>query len=183
MCGTYMDHLLHIFFYYVFAAQCWQQMGTQFTTYVGCLKQNFDTSIVQGSSSFAINMILRDHNNRYKGGKVMRFDKKVSVFEAEIIRIDESLSWISTRAKDRVRIEFDSLLAESKYHLEIGSIIDACRMKLASRHGVSLHYVRRLVNRRAHLVARIPCELNDYINLAYPPHQVLESLMYDVLHE
>lgn len=155
----------------------------------GLLKVNVDASIVEGSSHFSVGMVLRDHRGDYLGGKVMKVAAAVSVLEAEAIGIDEALSWISSRTEGRVCVESDSLTAvqainsQSVYHLEIGHILDACRLKLSVRPNIHVKHVRRLANRTAHLVARVPCELNCCIDLVSPPRFVLESLMYDALIE
>ncbi|XP_074352905.1 uncharacterized protein LOC141692062 [Apium graveolens] len=155
----------------------------------GCLKLNVDANIVPGSSSFAIGMILRDHSGQYLRGKVMKFEREVYVFEAEMVGIEDALSWILVKTEGKVCIESDSLLAlavqavneGSSNQFEIGHTIQACRLTLAARSNVSVQHVRRLANRAAYLMERIPYELNSYIDVMSPPCNVLESMMYDVL--
>lgn len=61
-----------------------QQSNAKWVALVpGSFKLNVDASIVEGSSSFSIGMVLRNHRGQFVGGKVMRFEKKVTVFEAE----------------------------------------------------------------------------------------------------
>lgn len=108
---------------------------------VGCLKVNVDASVMPDASFFAIGMVQRDHTGGFVGGKVMRFEKTVFVFEAETIGIHGALSWIMYTAEGEVCIESDSLLAvqainrELSYQFEIGHVIDACRLMLLIEEG------------------------------------------------
>lgn len=60
---------------------------------------NVDVSVLQGSSSFVIGMILRDYTGCFLWGRVMRFDKEMFVFDAETVGINKVLSWILTRLR------------------------------------------------------------------------------------
>ena len=52
---------------------------------LGTLKLNVDASVKQGQSSFAIGMVLRNHEGHYISGKTARFQGSTSVVEAEIV--------------------------------------------------------------------------------------------------
>lgn len=119
----------------------------------------------------------------------MRFSGEVSVLEAEVIGINEALSWLKDRTHAPICMESDSLTAVrainkgTQYQLELGHILEECRRKIAARGGLILKHVRRLANRTAHMVAHFPCELNSYVNFVSPPRQVLDSLMYDAISD
>lgn len=105
--------------------------------------------------------------------------------EAEVVGIEEALSWVVSKGLSNVSVESDSLMAvkaingTANFHLEIGHSIDACRSILASRIDVGVSHVRRLANRAAHCMARIPCALNSYGMVRSPPRNVLDAVMYD----
>lgn len=65
-------------------------------------------------------------------------------------------------------------------HSEVGYTVEACQKILKSRENLRVSYVKRLANRAAHLMARVPCSLNNYNYYETPPHCVLETIMYDV---
>lgn len=65
-------------------------------------------------------------------------------------------------------------------HLESGMVIEQCRYLLSTRVGVSLSFVKRQANRVAHLLARLSCALNSFIDISFPPRCVLETLKSDV---
>lgn len=67
-----------------------------------CLKLYVDASLVQGASSFAVGWIFRDRDGEFEGGRVMRFNREVTVLEAESTRILESLSWVLDRFTNKV---------------------------------------------------------------------------------
>lgn len=60
----------------------------------GTLKLNVDASVIQGSTSFRVGMLLRDH---FIHDKCMHFAGEVSALEAESIGICEALSWMLSR--------------------------------------------------------------------------------------
>lgn len=130
----------------------------------GNFKVNVDASVGIDSSSFSVGMILRDYKGVFMRGKTMRFGgtRTRSVFEAESIGNNEALTWILSLQIDNVTIETHSLLtvqALDKHHaneLEVGNIIESCRLKLVSRNDFSFKLVRKQANRAAHLMARIP---------------------------
>lgn len=119
----------------------------------------------------------------------MRFSRIASVMEAETTGIEEALLWIVSKGVTNVCIESDSLLAvqavngSTRFQLEVGHIIELCRSILASRADVNVQHVRRLANRTAHCMARIPCALNSMISIMIPPRNVLDSVMYDASFE
>lgn len=95
----------------------------------GQLKLNVDASIVEGQSTFAVGMILRNHYDQYIAGRTMRFVGSVSVLEAEIIGITEALLWSQQVTDGMVSVESDSLLGVTTINrsqlnfLELGDLI------------------------------------------------------------
>lgn len=88
---------------------------------LGKVKINVDASIFQGSSCFAIGMVARNQSGAFIGGRTMKFSRVASVLEAELIGIEETLSWDMSNGERDVLIEFDSLLA-------VQAIYGSCRL-------------------------------------------------------
>lgn len=151
----------------------------------GKFKVNVDAGIAEGSNCFTIGMLLRDHTGFFLEGRTMKLNRTVSVMEAETTGIEEALLWITSRNITNICIESDSLLAvqaingTGEFHSEVGHSINICRSILASRSDICVQHVRRLANRAAHCMARIPCELNSVMCVMNPPRNVLDSVMYD----
>lgn len=97
----------------------------------------------------------------------------------------EALSWVLEITELSLVVETDALLMVSAIqkkqsnHLEVGHVLDACNSILARRSNVSVVHVKKLANKVAHSMARIPCSLNDFIVFQSPPLSVLEKIMYD----
>ena len=89
-----------------------------------------------------------------------------TVFEAEALVILVGLHWLQVLNYDRVVIESDSLLAVRALQdtqdnlLEVGHVLNACRITLDSKSGYSVSFVKRQVNGVAHLVTKLPCSLD-----------------------
>lgn len=155
----------------------------------GKFKVNVDAGIVEGSTCFTIGMLLRDHTGFFLEGRTMKLNRTVSVMEAETTGIEEALLWITSRGITDICIESDSLLAvqaingTSVFYSEVGHSISICRSILANRSDICVQHVRRLANRAAHYMARIPCELNSVMSILNPPRNVLDSVMYDAYFE
>ncbi|XP_074352920.1 uncharacterized protein LOC141692079 [Apium graveolens] len=77
----------------------------------GKIKVNVDAAIVQGSSYFSAGMLLRDSTWVFLEGKTMKFNRVLSVMEAESTAIEEALKWIASKGIKDVCVESDSLLA------------------------------------------------------------------------
>lgn len=63
----------------------------------GKLKINVDAVVTQGVSFFSVGMLLRDSNGVFLEGKTMKFNRVVSVMEAETTAIEEALVWIESK--------------------------------------------------------------------------------------
>lgn len=59
-------------------------------------------------------------------------------------------------------------------------MIQQCRSLIESQGSISLDFVKKQANRVAHLLARLPCTQNSFIDLSSPPRFVLETLMSDI---
>ena len=109
-----------------------------------------------------------------------------SVFEAECIGVREALSWLQSYRDWKVVVETDSLLTASALCtgrnnlLEVGHVIDQCRMLLHSLPGVCVKHVRKQANKVAHSLARIPCLLNCFIIFSSPPTHLVETVLRDL---
>ncbi|XP_074373526.1 uncharacterized protein LOC141713854 [Apium graveolens] len=132
----------------------------------GWLKLNVDATVRTCDDSFSMGLVLRDHTGVFVACKTVRQPPLGTVIEAEALTILEGLQWILTLPHGGVYIESDSLtnvraLQCSRDNLlEVGYILDACRIILDSRPGYSISFVKRQANRVAHLVDRLPCSIN-----------------------
>lgn len=63
--------------------------------------------------------------------------------------------------------------------LEVGEVIEECKQGLQGLPLVSLSFIRKIANRVAHNIARIPCLANSQITFTSPPTCLLEALSYD----
>lgn len=150
----------------------------------GHLKLNVDASVFMDSGSFSIGMVLRDHNGLFLKGKTMRFPGNVQVFEAEAVGVHEALLEAASSVSQPLIIETDSLMVvqalqkRRQYQTEVGSTLEACQDILASKTSFRISHVRKLANKAAHLLARVPCSLNSYNYFDAPPQSVLGTIMY-----
>lgn len=127
--------------------------------------------------SFTVGMVLRDFRGSFIAGKNFSLPLPDSIFEVEAIGVNEALSWIiKQHLQDRkIVVEMDSLLtvqsmrSNSVNCLEVGEVLDLCRLWLQHLEGVSVNFVRNYDNRVAHEFARIPCLVNCQNYYPSPP--------------
>lgn len=87
--------------------------------------------------------------------------------------------------RENVEIESDSLLTVQAIvggtdnYLEVGSMLQECRSLISNRPDISISFVKKQANKVAHLLARVPCEVNCFNDFLSPPQLVLESILYD----
>lgn len=154
----------------------------------GVLKLNVDASVCSGAETFSVGMVLRDHLGSFLAGKNLRLFAPVSVVEAEVVGVREALSWIKEMhlQNTRVIIETDSLLtvqaikSKEQNYLEVGAVIDDCKLQLQHLTEARIHFTRKQANRVAHEIARIPCLANCQNLFTSPPTCLLETLLFDI---
>lgn len=148
----------------------------------GRMKVNVDAHIVAGCSWFSCGLILRDHQGKFIRARTHRFVGIVPVVEAEAIGVLEATRWINSLGMHDVDIESDSLVTVQainkavENYLEVGVVFQKCREFLNDRRDISVSFVKKQANKVAHLIARVPCEVNCFIDLMTPPRSVLEPL-------
>lgn len=141
----------------------------------GTFKLNVDASFFAGANSFSIGMVLRDQHGTFVEGRTLSLPCPTTVMEAECLGIREALSWVKVMNCRKVQVESDSLdsiralRGENVSLLEVGHIIDHCKMLLKDLVGVSVNHIRRQANKVAHGLARIPCSINCHIVFLSPP--------------
>lgn len=97
------------------------------------------------------------------------------------IGVMEALLWTSD-FPDAIAVETDSLFIvnaikhKSTSRLEIGHVIQQCRDYLATRTSISRGFVKKLSNNVAHKLARLSCELNNFVTHIFPPQILLETI-------
>lgn len=95
-------------------------------------------------------------------GKCLSLPRLATVLEAESIGVREALSWLMEDANRNVTVKTDSLLVVRALKggtvnlLEVGSVLEHCRLLLRDLPQVTLGHVRKQANRVAHSLARIP---------------------------
>lgn len=108
-----------------------------------------------------------------------------SVFEAEVAAIREGLLWLVDLPYQHITVESDSLLAVRAINnshdnvLEVGFMLDECRVIVQSRPGLSINFAKRQANQAAHLMARVACLPDCQSTYTSPPSVLLETLLYD----
>ncbi|XP_074346503.1 uncharacterized protein LOC141685290 [Apium graveolens] len=114
------------------------------TVEVGVNKLNMGRMLwIEGESSFSIGMVLRDDHGYFIKGKNMRFSGEVTVMEAEARGVQEAITWIENLRLQGISIESDAQLmvkavnSHLEYYLEVGYIIEYCKMKLMNRPDLS----------------------------------------------
>ncbi|XP_074323179.1 uncharacterized protein LOC141660115 [Apium graveolens] len=153
----------------------------------GRLKINVDAHIVLGNPWFSCGLVLRDHGGNFIAARARRFAGVVPVVEAEAIAILEATRWASLLDLQHVDVESDSLISvqainkTSENYLEAGVVFQECRDVLRARSDIVLSFIKKQANKVAHSVARVPCDVNCFVDFSTPPHSVLEYLVSDNL--
>ena len=151
----------------------------------GEYKVNVDASWFQGADSFSIGIVLRNHSGCFVEGRTVALPQAMDVLEAEALGIREALSWVKNMEARTVTVESDSFVAvnaingQNKFLLEVGHIIDHCRLMLQSLPNVSVKYIRKQANEVAHGLAKMPCSINCFVIFTSPPTHLVETCKFD----
>ncbi|XP_074368461.1 uncharacterized protein LOC141708634 [Apium graveolens] len=130
-------------------------------------------------------MVLRDGSGEFIEGRKLALPYPATVLEAESMGVREALSWVMSRQERRVIVETDSLLTvravlgKQEYALEIGHVIEHCKLLLQLLPEVSVSFVRKQANKLAHSLARIPCSIYCYNVFTSLPTHLLETIAND----
>lgn len=149
----------------------------------GILKLNVNASVIQGSSTFRVGMILRDYEGHFVQGKCIHIGGEVSPLEVEVFGICEALSWMFARIGQTVQVESDSMVVvgaicnNKANHLEVENDFNMCRVIMRYRPDLSICYVRKQANETAHLMAHVSCKLDSYNLFLSAPVSVLETVV------
>lgn len=99
------------------------------------------------------------------------------------------MEWVLALGVTNVEIESDSLMLvqaikrSTVYFLEVGNILQdmICLLRIGT---ISLFRLLKSIKKQAitvaHMLARVPCEVNSFVDFSSPPFSVLESILYDV---
>ena len=142
---------------------------------VGKVKINVDASVVLGSGTYSADMVLRDHHGEFCIARNYRREGDISVLEAEAGGVLEALKWVLELGVTNVTIESDSILTVravrngSVNYLEVGNLFEDSRLIMRNRPDISISYVKKQANKAAHMLARVPCEVNCYNDFISPP--------------
>nr|GME05468.1 uncharacterized protein LOC109186242 [Ipomoea batatas] len=125
----------------------------------GFLKMNVDAAINSEHARMGFGCVIRDANGCFVAAKETKWNGIFTPREAEAVAVREALSWIKTLNFDKVHVETDSLTVvqslnqecgESSFHLVVKDI----KNLLSCFAHVFLSFVKRSVNRAAHLLAK-----------------------------
>ena len=89
----------------------------------------------------------------------------MTALEAEAVGMKEALVWASMFPDRPVVVESDAQVVVNAIqrhtlnHLEVGIVLQECQAVLSGRNNIRLVNVKRLANKAAHLLARLPCSL------------------------
>ncbi|XP_074363909.1 uncharacterized protein LOC141704585 [Apium graveolens] len=153
----------------------------------GVLKLNVDASVKEGQNFFSIRMVLRDSQGHFIAGKTGKFEGAVQVVEAETTAILEGLLWIKDLTAGPVIMESDSLLYVNALNnnilnwFEVGNMVGQFKEILRARSGVSIIFGRKQVKKVAHVLAKLPCDLNSFVISLSAPSCLLETIMSDIM--
>ncbi|KAL8088702.1 hypothetical protein AgCh_038472 [Apium graveolens] len=78
----------------------------------GALKVNVDAAVTEGQNYFAVGMVLRNNQGQFLTRRVKRFAGYISVVEAEMVGVIETISWIDQIQVSQVIVETDSQLCQ-----------------------------------------------------------------------
>lgn len=133
-----------------------------------------DASVTEGANFFSVGMVVRDHQGLFVQGKTMKFAGQVSVMEAEMVGILEALLWINVLPDKPItvwsQIHCVQAINKMKHNqLEVGHLIDQCCSILRNKSSVSVVFIRKQANKVAHLLAKLPCTINSFVEFSSPP--------------
>lgn len=154
----------------------------------GVLKLNVDASFRSDKENFSLGMVIRDSNGDFVEGRTMCKAPVSSVFEAEAVGVKEALSWVKSKGltDQVVEVETDSMLvvlglrSTSRNLLEVGEVIEQCKMLQRELVNTSVHFIRNHANRVAHEFARLPCLVNCHSVFLSLPACVEEAVLRDI---
>ncbi|XP_074346363.1 uncharacterized protein LOC141685142 [Apium graveolens] len=153
----------------------------------GRVKINVDAHVITGLSWFSCGLIIRDHEGRFNRARTRKDAGGVSVVEAEARGVLEAIRWAISLGLYGVDIESDSknsVHAINKIvenYLKVGVVFPECRRLLEDRRDISISFVKKQANKVAHILARVPCEINCFSDFITPPQSVLEPLVSERL--
>ncbi|XP_030496466.2 uncharacterized protein LOC115712332 [Cannabis sativa] len=133
------------------------------------IKVNVDGAIFSAEQKFGFGYVARDAHGKLIEGILGSWTGAVGPEIAEVIGVKEALSWIKRKGWTGVEIETDALvvvqavLGSVSMPSQFGFLVQDCRSLISSLNCVSLHFVKRSVNRVAHCVARASCFHSDRI--------------------
>lgn len=153
----------------------------------GRMKINVDAHVITGLSWFSVGLIIRDHEGRFIRARTRKVAGKVSVVEAEARGLLEALRWANSLGFHGVDVESDSknsvhaINNTVENYLEVGAIFQECRSLLSDRRDISISFVKKQANKVAHILARVPCDVDCFSDFITPPQSVLELLVSESL--
>lgn len=124
---------------------------------MGTFKINMDASVFPSAQIYSVGMVLRNHEDTFMACRNYCFFGEVSMFETEAVIVREALSWITDMQMqgDEVTMELGSqltvkaFLTDSLNFLEVGEVIESCKIILESLHRILVVFIRKNANKVA----------------------------------
>lgn len=113
------------------------------------IKLKVDASVVPGSYSFSLGMVIRNHHGDFIQAKNLRLTGEVTVFEAEARGVLEAIKWLQALQLSSADIETNSLLTvnaikrQTEYKLEVVDVLDECHSILDDSPDVAISFVKK----------------------------------------
>lgn len=134
---------------------------------------NVDVSLVVGTQTFAICMIIRDHKGGFIQAKTVRYTEEIPVSETEARGVMEAINLVHSLQLHDVDIEINFLLTVN------GLQKITYYNNLDGRRDLAVYFFKRHANKCAHMIARALCMVNCHNIFMSPPLFLLKTILYD----
>ena len=145
---------------------------------------NLDTTIFLELNIISCGFLLRDHEEILMAAKMTRPTGPSDAFAVETLGCKEALSWLKTNKYPQVLVvESNSLLMvltitkAIPYNTSMGNVLQDCMHILRSIPKSSFAFVKRSVNRVAHLLARTSRSKLGDRGLVFYPSSFLDNVL------
>ncbi|XP_031116838.1 uncharacterized protein LOC116020508 [Ipomoea triloba] len=140
----------------------------------------FDASFNHHTMAAAVGAVLMTHSGVFLAAFASRLPACFSPLMAESLACKEVLSWLKDRGLDSVHLFTDcsvlrSLLNSEHSHVYsyVGFSLEASKAIMSTFHSVSVHYIPRSSNARAHILASISFDQEDQMYWeVIPPNSI-----------
>ncbi|XP_060965138.1 uncharacterized protein LOC133034129 [Cannabis sativa] len=154
------------------------------TPEVNKIKINVDAALFSRDNSYGFGIVARDSSGKLIEAKSCYYGGVYDAKVVEAMGVKEALNWIKSKNWSDVEVETDSMptvqgiRSNQSLNSIFGLIIHDCQILFSSLNNVKICFIRRSVNRVAHVVARHSCFLSGRSIFEYNAWDELISLLY-----